>query len=310
MPHSDSPRTFGAIIVPCTARKTVESPADLVAENLTVSDLEGVGAAWRATLKQSSRVAIASNLYAGSAIRVGKQMAARCDARLYIVSAGLGLISGDTSIPAYNLTVADSGRAGIRRRIRGAFSASAWWDQVKAGPFAVGWQELTRNSRGRCVLIAVSKPYAEMIGQDLAALPMSIRRRLRIFGAGIEKSLPENLGKYVMPYDARLDQLAPGIKADFAIRSLTHFAMNCKPSDSPARDLTADHDWVATTMQGLAPVRPVQRERISDEELILVTRRLSRLTSSTAVALRIFRREYGLAAEQSRFNRAFNQVIR
>ncbi len=250
----------------------------------------------------------AADLYAGRAFRQAMMAASHVKAPMYIVSAGLGLVSARRHVPSYDLSVTTSGQASVHARVRHDFDYARWWEAVSAGPFATNVERVgDRCDEGR-LLLALTSSYALMVGDALDALPPRIKRRMRLCGAGLNNALPTTLHQYILPYDERLDSIAPGIRADFANRALAHFAAGSNRLRRPAEDLEGDQEWVAQQLRDLpAPVH-IQRQRVDDVQLMQHVRRLSRETTSAGAALRIFRRNWGMACEHDRFMDAFRKV--
>ena len=73
------------------------------------------------------------------------------------------------------------------------------------------------------ILVALTRPYARMVGQSLSTLEPQALARLRIFGASLASDLPACLHPALTPYDDRLNTVFPGTCADFPQRALLHF---------------------------------------------------------------------------------------
>lgn len=222
---------------------------------------------------------------------------------MFIVSAGLGLVTGRTRIPGYDLTLSTRDSQSITRRVRDRFNRDLWWESVAKGPFATPWAEVF--ARDGLVLMAVSQSYAQLIAGDLEALPSTQQRRLRLFGLGIEKTLPAALLSQIMPYDDRLDATSPGTKTNFAARAMDHFFRAGPPMEGAAGDrafvdrLLAEHQ---------API-VLHRPRLDDEQLIKRIDQHLRTTSGIQRILRRLRDEDRIACEQKRFTRLYHQAV-
>ncbi|MBB4423890.1 hypothetical protein GGD66_002434 [Bradyrhizobium sp. CIR48] len=151
--------------------------------------------------------------------------------------------------------------------------------------------------------MALSRPYAEMVGASLADAPSKMLERLRIFGTSLEAALPANLHAAIAPYDERLNAIFPGTRTDFAQRAMLHFARSVaiKPSKGREDDFAA----VRSSLKTLKLPRLVQRPRLTDEEILAVIKRRLRMQSGAARMLAALRHEEGVACEQSRFGRLY-----
>lgn len=235
----------------------------------------------------------------GRGFGFGRAAADQAGARLFVVSAGLGLVAGTTPIPSYGLTVASRDHDSIASRVTERFDAAAWWSAVSASPFSTDWRQVF-DSPGP-VLMALSQGYANLIGADLAELDESDRSRLRLFGVGLSDVLPTSVAKQVMPYDERLDVILPGTRTDFAQRALSHFAA----SAAVAASGDGAKEIVDAALEGIEAPRRMARPRATDDELVGAIRRHLRTTRGIGRVLSRLRHEDSIACEQRRFTRLY-----
>jgi hypothetical protein len=249
-------------------------------------------------------VAAATDLYGGRAFGLARDLASSAGTKFFVVSAGFGLVPGSQKLPTYSLTVARHDQDSIQGKAVGPFDPATWFEALTDGPYSVAWPDVFSEGGGR-VLVALTKPYAEMATPALAKLPVSDLRRLRLFGAGLVAVLPTALKPYLLPYDDRLDTLFPGTRSDFAQRALVHFVQNVAVADGDyATDAVRVRASLAATR---APSRP-ERRTVSDEALLaLISARLSPQASASRL-LRQLRDEDQMACEQGRFARLFRQA--
>lgn len=92
------------VVTSCTNRKRAKALDELSASGLLEAPLNALAADWAARLESASHKVPASSLYAGRNFQESQIAADILDARLAIVSAGLGLVRGDDSIPPYDLS--------------------------------------------------------------------------------------------------------------------------------------------------------------------------------------------------------------
>jgi hypothetical protein len=294
-----------AVITICAQRKTVKVPAQGTPSALTIQTQRQVEKAWQEALAALPARVQAASLYGGRAFGLAKSAAARSGSPLYIISAGLGLVPGERLVPAYGLTVASDVAESISSRVTGPFDSAKWFANLMAGNNSVLWDKAGGDGEGR-VLVALTKPYATMVGKSLAAASPQTLARLRIFGASLEQALPNTLHAAIVPYDDRLDALVPGTRSDFAQRALLHFVEH-------VADQGADRDTEFAAVKALlsgvaAPERPVREQRSDTELTILIKGRLKPQASASAL-LRQLRREDGIACEQGRFARLFKAAV-
>lgn len=264
---------------------------------------------WGCRIADAARNTAARDLYCGRSFREAVTAANRSGARLMVVSAGLGLVTADTMIPSYSLTVAPGAADNILERISGKPNASDWWQALgHRSAFGISLVESITSSRGP-VLMALSAQYLNMVAADLLKVSDKARRRFRIFCLSPRSSLPEGLRAYVMPYDARFDGAGspvPGTRGDFAQRALVHFVEKVLPARANA-DLETHAKAVSRILSSLRPPEVVTRAKASDAEIItLIHRHWKAVEGRSGRMLRYLRDDLGVACEQSRFRELFN----
>lgn len=295
---------ISAVLTSCSARKQELSSPALNASEQAVGPQAAVAEQWLAKLAAAPALIPARDLYIGTSFKRVRHAAERVGCSLFIMSAGLGLLEGGTRVPRYDLTLSPFATACIQSLVTDNFDPALWWRQMQRGPFASAI-EVIAGGEGR-ILVALTKPYAQMIGAALTQLPEAAQSRLRIFGAGLNSSLATSLHSQVMPYDARLDVIVPGTRLDFASRALVHFADLL--SLQPGGDAREDADRVRAVLAPVEVPETGKRLKLADAELsghvkVLVQRGLSRTS-----ALRELREGMGLACEHARFARLYRSV--
>ena len=295
------------VITICTHRKRVRPSALATAVSLPFGSQDTVQSAWLDKLRTLPADVPASALYAGRGFALAVQGATIAKAKLYILSAGLGLVAATQRVPGYGLTVSDGRAESVTTRVTGEFDVDAWFSALLSGPYSKRWADVGGHGSGR-ILLALTRPYAEMVGRSLSELDLSILARLRIFGAALSPALPAVLRQALAPYDERLDAILPGTRADFAQRALLHFVSSIAVLRK-AQDRASDYAAVEAALESAAaPDRP-RRPRRTDEEILKLI--LVRLRSQSGIAriLRALRDEEGVACEQSRFSRLYRAAV-
>lgn len=297
-----------AIATPCSARKEKLPAKSLRASKLPRANQNVVAKAWLGKLESAaaSGDALASELYAGRSFRRVRDVANALGCRLFVVSAGLGLLDGATAVPSYDLTLSSSGDGALRDRLTDVPRPSEWWSSLEASPFASSINGLCVG-RAR-ILVALTQPYAEMVGSSLAKLPATDRSRLRILGFGLKPYLSPELHQQLITYDDRLNQFIPGPRLDGASRALAHFAGLV--ATRPMASVGADQSLVDTALSTVEFVVPVSRQRISDAALAKHVARFIRHGLSATNALKRLRSETRVACEERRFRRLYEEALR
>jgi hypothetical protein len=280
--------------------------ADATPATLSTGQQKHVETAWLHKVRRLSADVPAKEFYAGRGFGLAAEAARMADAKLYVLSAGLGLVPARRHIPVYGLTVAEGHEDSVSEKVSGEFDAAGWFSRMLSSPHSDQWADAARTGSGR-ILIALSRPYAAMVGDSLSALPARTRARLRIFGASLEPALPASLHPALAPYDERLNSIFPGTRSDFSQRAMFHFVRSIAFKSGPDRE--ADFAAVTAALGRLSfPNRPRRPRRTDDEILRLISRRL-RSESGAARMLAALRNDEGIACEQSRFGRLYRIAV-
>jgi hypothetical protein len=247
---------------------------------------------------------VASKLYAGRNIQEASKAAAGINAKLIIVSAGLGLVESKTLIPSYALSVGARTKDNVLTRIEGDATSLDWWEALKSTScFSIPMSEIADSTTG-IIIVALSESYLGMVTNDLKRLAPEDRSRIRILTRASSDRIDPALHPYLMPYDDRLDgpdSPVKGTRADFAARAARHFAANVVASipegsmEEHARAVSIKLDrWRA------APV--FQRARHEDAVLIqIIQENWERAEGQSGRLLRVLRDDLSIACEQGRF---------
>jgi hypothetical protein len=243
----------------------------------------------------------AIDLYAGRGLIEARRAAENVGGRLIIISAGLGLVAGETAVPAYSLTTISGDPDDIR--LKTASGRPDWWEAIqRASPFAT---PDPRDSDGM-ILAAVSSAYLDMIGTEWSQWSDADLARLRLFSKSPPRDAARRLRSAWMPYDDRLDAIVglAGTQGDFAQRAMRHFATEIRSGSQEAD--------AAAVLHALAPLprraRPANRRRDDAEIKGVIREEWTRARGQSAAMLRHLRDTLGLACEQGRFRTLFNEV--
>ena len=305
-PHP-APGPVAVVITICSHRKRTRPPSESTPVSVPIGSQHAVQTAWIAKIRTLPPSGVAGALYAGRGFRLATQAAEITGAKLYVLSAGLGLVASDKQVPLYGLTVSGRHSESVAARVPGEFDSAAWFSGLLSGPHSDQWSDVMALGSGR-VLIALTRPYAQMVGKSLSTLGPQALARLRIFGASLASALPLALHPAIAPYDSRLDAILPGTRADFSQRALLHFVRSVA-TKFDARNRDADYAAVEAALRGVAiPNRPHRPRRTDTEILQLILARLQ-FQSGVARILRALRDEEGVACEQARFSKLYRTAL-
>lgn len=306
--HEDRLRhPVAAVITVCAHRKTVRPPAIATAVSLVPGSQTDVQSAWIDKIRTLQKEVPAGALYAGRGFGLAVEAARVGKAKLYILSAGLGLIAADKRVPVYGLTVSGGHAESVKAKVTDEFDAASWFAGLLSGPYSKQWADAVGPGSGR-VVVALTRPYAGMVGKSMADLDPAILDRFRIFGASLSTALPAKLRPALAPYDQRLDAVLPGTRADFSQRALLHFVRTVAERQGEP-DRSSDYEAIEAALDGVVPPNRLQRPRRTDEEIVqLISSRL-RSQSGIGRVLRALRDEEGVACEQARFSRLYRAAV-
>jgi hypothetical protein len=299
------------VITTCTNRKRKTIPDSLHVSALPQAEIADLASHWVRRLSAASERFPASDIYGGRAFQEAMLATDLLDARLMVVSAGLGLIFASERVPPYACTVLVDAPDSIRARVTGEFSIGAWWQALSAAsPYCHSLHE-TAAETGGLICAALSDTYIEMMAGELVALPVAELSRLRLFTRAPLDSIASDLRPYVMPYDDRLDGAdSPirGTRSDFAGRALHHFA-EFIVRDGDGRSAAEHADAVRVALAGWRMAQRFDRMRLDDAAVLdLIRTHWDTERGSAARLLRRLRDRLGIACEQGRFAELARQV--
>lgn len=261
--------------------------------------------AWRERLAKAPKPWTVGNLYLGRGFADAAAAAKAVDADLFIVSAGLGLVSATSEAPSYDLTVTPTASDCVLRKTSG--DARAWWAEIQNAltptPALAG---------EGLILAALSRPYLDMVADAWMNWPQEWLSRLRLFS----KEPPVGIGKTFqsawMPYDDRLDRFGggryAGTQGDFAQRALKHFVDVIGVENT---DTQGHQEAILALLDGLTIAERPSRERYDDETLkALIHRDWNLVGGRSGAMLRHLRDTLSVACEQGRFKMLFHAVAR
>ncbi len=271
---------------------------------------------WQGLIASSEPRYKAEDLYCGRSMREVHLSVESLKADLWIASAGLGLISSGTEIPAYSLTTAGNGLDSIRLKIdRDNWSPSGWWGHVKS--MGVGISSLSKllgKRKQALCLMALPKAYASLMMDDFLGLNPKQRSRIRLFGMSLASVMPAEFHRYIMPYDDRLDgpnSSCPGTRSDFAARALRHFSGLLQEGKAGGTDSADDQKTVRKSLKGWGRPNIPKRTTKTDPEIqALIVTHWQTVSGQSTRMLRYLRDDLQVACEQGRFRQLFNDIAK
>jgi hypothetical protein len=233
--------------------------------------------------------------------------------RLWIVSAGHGLISADTLVAPYAATFSDGHADSVKPMRPQACTTGDWWK------YLVKWRrrekhevasisDIAEKFPDQPLLIAISKEYLSATYDDItkARTYLSSPDKMVIICTGAEKNgdVVENF----LPCDARFENHFHCCRADLNARLLASIVKSHRPSEISASQLRSSY---ARKMSKLPKTAYPKRSRVEDRDLeaFIMFYLLKQSISSYTNLLRLLRSE-GCGCEQKRFRKLFQRVKR
>ena len=301
------------VITNCTNRKRIDAGPNLSASSLSRGSIATVAKQWKDRLRKTRAVSLARDVYCGRSYREAEASANFINSPLYIVSAGLGVVSSHDPIPSYDLTVSTGSVNTISLRIVGNAEPQTWWSLVsKDNPYGTSLNEVLSEHSNELFLIALSRPYIELVIDELLLITKEQGTRIRFFGKQLDQVLPESLISCWMPYDDRLDCIGngyAGTQSDMAQRALHHFVSEVLVGRSAKSSAKSHKERVLKALSSLTARTIPKRTKLSDTEIFRVIRKnWSNGQGQSSELLRMLRHDLGIACEQSRFRNIYYSV--
>jgi hypothetical protein len=310
MPPS-SPNHVINLIVTCTNRKAVTAPASLQARSLNGASIAGRAKVWTDRLAKASDPITAAALYRGDHWSVVQSIAplrGAVQVKVWIASAGYGLISPRSRVVAYAATFAGGhpdtvASSSDERRI--------WWTSLTKFPARVSpveprsLRQLASKYPSSPLIIAASPEYIDAMAEDIldASAKLDTPDLLSILCRA--STAPTELEAFVVALNASFASQLGG-----ALTSLNARVVRWLVSFGTAQLTRTTVKRYIGQLADRCTARPIpKRARMSDSEIILVIQREQRIHHRSRSALLRVLREKGYAVEQARFGKIYSEVL-
>ncbi len=298
------------VIVSCTNRKRYPAPAGLSVRDLAGSDVVERLRMWARRLREvRADRCPADRLYIGDHWAVARELPDRATqagitARLWVCSAGYGLIRPNTLLKPYQATFApgneDYVAAGTTER---AADSRAWWQGVCAirlgsaepAPRTLG--QLAATQPRTPMLVALSVDYLDAVGDDLQQVLQRpfFREHLAIISCGTvgqRRPWADNL----LPCDGLMAGALGGTLTSINVRIARHLLTRLNGAEPTVRQLASLARSIPRTT-----ALPSRQPRSDKQILALIRSALRRTPPPSRSRLLREYRDAGLACEQGRF---------
>jgi len=309
------------VVVSCSSRKRYPVPLNLSLRNVQNEQTDHRARKWVSRLKTCSVAPRpAASVYGGdhwSVVRVlaGPDSRFQIRRRVWICSAGYGLIPYEASIKPYAATFAsghrDSVSCGTACQIQ--TSNQSWWQNLALswdGP-ACGTPRFLHAIPKLCgrapMLVVLSSDYLAAVLKDIEQLLSDdyYREHLAIISCGTTK-LDGPLARNLLPCNARMQSTVGGVRASLNVRIASRLLQELRHR-SPSR----------TTLFRLCeriekkPIPKLRRKTLSDHGVRdFISRQLGKDETISRTALLSVLRKQKFACEYSRFARLYRSIAR
>ena len=293
------------IVVTCGKRKSATPLPRLQMRRFKHLQLADRAKAWVAELAASeARCVKAEELYIGeqwAALRSATSM--RSGMRLWILSAGYGLVPAKALLAPYSATFSRPHPDSVLGSSKTADDPADWWEALCTSyGLATEQKRLSDLKLGSAdrMLIAASPVYLRAVRRDLATISATIPPgAVTVFAAGAAQArwpFP------VVRYDGRLRQALGGSLMSLNVRALLHVLRNSEDPTAPNAQ-----DVLAALTSGLPPLPRISRRPAEDAEISGFIRAAMNEdpTVGWSRLLRSFRDHQNRACEQKRFRALF-----
>ena len=308
------------IIVSCTKRKNQPIPARLMLRSVRKVSLDDRCTDWIERLSSNENKTPATNLYSGDHWKVAQSFKALGEqkgykVRLWVCSAGYGLITSECTISPYSATFSPNNPDSVSKKINGGFSNNElclWWEKLSnwQGPGTNNLprtlEELNSENPKSFIWVVASNEYLCSLSTDILNLTKSIKtpERFSIFSAGTN-SFPE-IAPHLLPLDARLQNLVGGTMGSLNVR-IARNALESVNKTGPS--FVALKNRFDKLLQQQPALKSYNRKIMTDDEVKNYIQKNIRENPSVNFSplLRAFR-DNGFACEYKRFSKLFSQL--
>ena len=234
--------------------------------------------------------------------------------RSFVVSAGYGLVSSETSLAPYAATFAlgQADSVAVGKGKVGPTENVAWWSQLSAWrPAGVSCvrsiNEAMKQWPRRIHLFALSPYYLDAISEDLARARQQLANPQNLIVISTGKKRHGDLNGNVLSAPADLQTLLGGALVSLSVRLAAEVLKSI-----PAEKLCLDEvrDFIIDLRAEAKPRDIPKRDPMTDSDLVRFIKKSadSKVTPSYTALLRSLRNS-GRACEMKRFRELFRKTV-
>ncbi len=307
------------IVANCADTKRVAVPEKLRLGSLDTESIKRRATQWYDRLaKYKGEGVPAIDLYAGDHWAVVRSLPTLAgefgfEAKLWIISAGYGLIPAAVRVHPYSATFSSGHADSIARRFaqRKEEDLSLWWEAISKRPGPDPKQphslrKLISSQPNAKFMIVVSPPYLRAIEQDILSALESTVHPDRVLVITSRDGLRSKLNGNLIRSDARLQAALGGARVSLNARVASMIIMNSGSWGLNAKSLARKLESVVAKSPALPSY---DRRRMNDDEVKTYVRKSLKLAprASCSSLLRSLR-DSQRACEQLRFKELYWSV--
>lgn len=304
------------LLLGCSSRKRERPTTALQLRNAREVFNERLSG-WIERLDATPRKIPASLLYKSDAWHVGrkfKQSLSNRKAKLWALSAGYGVVSGDANVASYSATFSE-GHADSIHRLGDTLSPiearRKWWRELSqwSGPVGEQWlrsvSSIAADDPSATLVICAGAKYLEAIDCDLREAQHKLARPDQLIVVTSKPCPAVELEESWVQVPSSFRLLVGGTLGSLSVRTANRIISELDLTEVTAAKANELLEDLSASVNELPNLK---RKKVDDDAIVewIRIRLVEDPTLSKTSALRNFR-DRGLACEQSRFGRLFEQ---
>lgn len=307
---------FIDIVTHCTNRKKLQPPDELRLRKLPARAISERAHLWCEKLRNSSANSLrAVDLYSGDHWSIVRELPAVAESkgtpgRLWIVSAGYGLLTPDSLVHPYSATFACGHPDSV---IKGSVSVSRnparqeWWELLgKYSPISGSPKNLFglfAKHPSHLFLIILPTDYLQAVEEDLVKAIGRLTTGQAII-LSTETKVDQRLSPHVVRINARLQAVLAGSRMSLLARTCRRIIQNL-----PDCSLHSVRCLISELLRGCPALPKYDRRPMEDDEVkAFIRKNLSKPEGRRHTPLLKKFRGANLACEQGRFRNLYREV--
>lgn len=296
------------IIATCSHRKRAKASKGLRCRDLAETTLPARLSEWRANFESDgSETLAARDLYCGEHWQIVLRLEAvarqYCRPKLWVMSAGFGLIESDAQIKPYEATFSPNHPDSVVGS-HVPNGRQAWWkglsEWVPNGRPVASLSELAESSEDSKIMLIASPAYLRAAADDLSTALKAASDRLVIVSGDPAKETA--WAPFVVRADARLQSKLGGSRQSLSDR----LALQLIKAQEGEIGVERSRKVTENMLNGVESNRRVAGEKLTDRQVLAFINDNMNLKQRSATSLLRQLRDSGRSCEQKRFHRLFD----